>query len=160
MRRARLQEAVGEAAGGRADVQAARAAHLLAERLERPLQLPAAARDEALAALHRDLRIDRHTHGRARGVRVAHLHFAREHRAQRRVRVRAVAPLHEQRVESLFLHAGIIRHRPRAQREAGVSPPSSREPQAENRARRADHAGAQTRIRTPQNAENAHLPDA
>ena len=100
--RARLQQAVAETAGGRADVQAPQTAHVLSERIERPLQLMAAARHEPLAVLHHHLGIRRHAHGGAGGVHVAHLHLVRQHRAQRRVGIREVSLLHQQRIKSDF----------------------------------------------------------
>ena len=54
-RGARLQQAVGEAAGGRADIQAVHAGDVLLERVQRPLKLLAAAGDELLAAANEDV---------------------------------------------------------------------------------------------------------
>ena len=54
-RGAGLQQAVGEAAGGRADIQAVHAGDVLLERVKRPLELLAAAGDELLAAANEDV---------------------------------------------------------------------------------------------------------
>ncbi len=83
-RGAGLQQAVGEAAGGRADVQAVHTVDALPEGVQRPLELLAAAGDELLASANENVGCGRYLDRGTRGVDVVHAHLARHDGPQRR----------------------------------------------------------------------------
>ena len=94
-RGAALQQAVGEAAGRGADVEAVAPGDVDAERLEGVLELDAAARDEARALVddQRRLGLDQLARPQRHRPVLADPHLSRPHRARRRRARREQPPL-------------------------------------------------------------------
>ena len=117
-RRAVLQQAVGEAARRRADVEAVEPLDGESEMRERALELPAAAAHEALGRLDLDLRVVSHAVAGLGVGDALHAHLPLAHEALReRARLREPAR-HQQFVETDVHGPRSLAHRP-----AGGKPP-------------------------------------
>ena len=106
VRRAALQQAVGEAAGRGADVEAVAAGDVDPERVERVGELDPAARDEARARVDDELgvRLDQLARAQRDGAVAADAHLAGTHGARRRRARRKEAALSKHSVDSGLLH--------------------------------------------------------
>ena len=129
-RGARLQQAVGEAAGRRAGIEAAHALDALAECRECAFQLVAATRHVARLVLHPHVGIRRHHLRRTVGIDVGDLHLVGLDGAQRIAGGFEKPPVDEQVIQADLLHGALRDGRAnrlvRRASRAGVSLDSSR----------------------------------
>ena len=109
-RRAALQDAVGEAAGGRADVEHDHPRHVDAEVVERTLELLAAAGHEARPGFDRDDRVLRHRGRGAVGAVAGDAHRAGEDQRLGALAARCELTLDQQLIETYAAchHAAIL----------------------------------------------------
>ena len=128
-RGAALQQAIGEAAGRRPEIEATKAAHVERERVERPRELHAAARDVGVVgAAHLDRSVVRHERAGLVDAVPADEDLSREHEGLRARPRRREPAGHEQVVEALLRHrrvTSLARARAGAERAPALARPSA-----------------------------------
>ena len=100
---ARLKQTVGKTARRRANIDAARPAHILSKRIERPLELMPATAHIGATIAHEHIGIGVHQYRGACGIHVIRAHLMCENRAQRFAPIGEIAALNEQIVQADFL---------------------------------------------------------